>query len=114
RLVVERTRIDRLHVRQNVRLPRRLVDLQAQQLLLPADLERARRPRAECSHQELVEILDAPAEVGDEVFRALRLYSPLFSHATYFSTRPARSGSPACDAISWTSALPTTAASALL
>ena len=61
-----------------------LVDLQAQPLLLAADLERAGRPRAERADQQLVELVDAAPQVLHERGRVVRvfLYSSLFSHAT--------------------------------
>src|SRR4029453_18067789 len=97
RLVVQRSRVDLLHVRQDFGLARWLIDLQAQQLLLASDLERAGRAGAERPHEQFVEVIDPPPEIRQHRFcrRRIRFHSSLFSHATYFSTRPARSGSPA-------------------
>ena len=106
RLVIQRPRIDPLHVPEDFRFARRLVDLEPQQLLLVADLQRARRARAQQLDEPLVDRVDLLPKLVDAAHTAL------FSHRTYSPARSATSGAAPCSAITLTSALPTTAASA--
>ena len=78
-------RVDALHVLEHLRLARRLVDLQAGRLLLVADLQRARGPRAQQPDELLVDLVDPPAELVEPAHTAL------FSHRTYSPARSATS-----------------------
>src|SRR6185295_12870532 len=106
RLVVQRARIDPLNVTEDVRLARRLIDLEADQFLLVTDRERARGAFAQELDEPRVEVVDLLTKLVDP------LYTALFSHRTYSPARSATSGAAPCSAITFTSALPTTAASA--
>ncbi len=74
--VVERARVEALHVAENLGLSRRLVDLEPELLLGATDGERALGARAEQAHQRLVQLVDPTTQRVDLV------YSPLFSHRT--------------------------------
>src|SRR5262249_55528940 len=106
-LIVERPVVERLHVLQHFLLALRLVDRNAHLALQPADLERACRARVQQPHQRLVEQVDPLPQVVDVGSHA----SP-FSQRTYAPALAATSGAVPCSAITFTSALPTTAASA--
>ena len=99
--------VDLLHVREHFRLARRLVDLDAGRLLHPPDLRARTRRARSAADQLLVERVDALAEIVES-----RLTAAPFSHRTYSPARSATSGDAPCSAITLTSALPTTAASA--
>ena len=87
--IIKRTWIEPLHVVEHVGLTRGLVHLHAQFLLCAPDGQRAFRTRAEELHERFVELVDPLAERVDFV------YSALFSHRTYSSTRAGKSGAGA-------------------
>src|SRR5262245_57099624 len=71
-----------------------------------ADRERARRAFAQELDEPRVDVVDLLTKLVD------RVHTALFSHRTYSPARAATSGAAPCSAITFTSALPTTAASA--
>src|SRR6476646_7962761 len=71
-----------------------------------ADRERARGALAQELDELRVDVINPLPELVDP------LYTALFSHRTYSPARSATSGAAPCSAITLTSALPTTAASA--
>src|SRR4029453_10924379 len=106
RLVVERTRVDPLNVTEDFRFTRWLIDLESYQLLLVTDGECARGALAQELDEPRVDVIDLLTKLVDSPHTAL------FSHRTYSPARSATSGAAPCSAITLTSALPTTAASA--
>src|SRR5262245_63261354 len=71
-----------------------------------ADRERARRAFAQELDEPRVDVVDLLTKLVD------RVHTALFSHRTYSPARSATSGAAPCSAITFTSSLPTTAASA--
>src|SRR5262245_51401345 len=107
RVVIERTGVVGVDVAQHFRFARGLVDRDAHLTFQSSDLERARRSGVQQSHERFVEQVDSLPEVVE-----VRLHACPFSHRTYAPALPATSGDAPCSAMTFTSALPTTAASA--
>src|SRR4029079_10857934 len=86
RSVIQRAQVDPLHVPEDFRFARRLIHLESEQLLFVADLQGARRPRAQQLDEALVELVDLLPQFVDPAHTAL------FSHRTYSPARIATSG----------------------
>src|SRR5882672_1522062 len=127
-------RRDAPHMRQHLLLPLGLIHLDAELFLDPADLARDARALVQQPDKHLVHSIDVVAQIVESrhrytCTRYARRGRPSgrpecsgrpagsgrpapFNHRTYCSTRGINSGVPLSSAITDTSALPTTAASA--
>src|SRR5438067_4535742 len=116
-------RRDAAHVCEHLLLALGLIHLDAEILLDAADLARHARALVEQPHQHFVHAIDVVAELVEPAHRYTRTGRPSarsaasvrpapFSQRTYSSTRGIKCADPLSVAITDTSALPTTAASA--
>src|SRR5258705_9614771 len=105
--MVERTRVDPLDVPEDLGLARGLVNRNAHLPLQPADFQRARGAGVQQLDERFVEQVYAAPQIVQ-----IALHACPFSQRTYAPARPATSGAAPCSAMTFTRALPTTAASA--
>src|SRR5690349_1927695 len=104
---------DTPHVRDHLLLALGLVHLDAEVFLEAPDLARHARALVEQPHQHFVHAVDVVAQIVHPAHRYTRAGRPAaFNQRTYSSTRGISSGDPLSFAMTDTSALPTTAASA--
>jgi hypothetical protein len=110
RLRVQRAAVGRHHVLEHLTLAGRLVDRHAELFLAAPQLERTAGPLVQQPHDFLIQRVDLAPQVGERIDHVA---TPDFSQRTSAATRAARSGAWPASAITFTSALPTTAASAI-